>query len=76
MREVIATTWGWEESWQRTDFARKLTQCEVSIIEIDGQPGGSLWLEMRPDARHIAELQLLPALQGRGAGQPTRSPTV
>ena len=42
MRVVIATTWGWEESWQRTDFARKFTQCEVSIIEIDGQPGGSL----------------------------------
>ena len=68
MREVIERTWGWDENWQQTDFARRFSEYAVSVIEIDGQPGGGLWLELTPEKLHIVELQLLPEMQGKGIG--------
>ena len=68
MRDVIEQTWGWDEEWQRGDFSRRLAACDVSIIDVDGQPVGSLWVEHRPGAIHIVELQLVPTVQGQGIG--------
>lgn len=55
MREVIERTWGWDDAWQCADFDRKLAVCTVSIIDIDGSSVGSLWLEVTPEATHIAD---------------------
>ena len=68
MREVIEKTWGWDEHWQQTEFARRISEYAVSVIEIDGEPAGALWLESTPERLHIVELQLLPATQGKGIG--------
>lgn len=67
-REVIEQTWGWDENWQQTDFARRFSEYAVSVIEIDGQLAGALWLESTPERLHIVELQLLPAMQRKGIG--------
>ena len=40
----------------------------VSIIEADGRDAGGLWLESSADLIYIADLQVLPELQGRGIG--------
>jgi ribosomal protein S18 acetylase RimI-like enzyme len=68
MREAIAQTWGWDETWQRTDFEARFQRCEVSVIEIDGRATGAVWLEWRPAELYVTDLQILPELQGRGAG--------
>ena len=68
MRDVIEKTWGWDDAWQRKDFDRRFTQQAVSIIEVESRAAGSLWLETRADLVYVADLQVLPELQGRGIG--------
>jgi ribosomal protein S18 acetylase RimI-like enzyme len=68
MREVIATTWGWDEAFQQADFDRRFAQAIVWIVETQGCAVGSLWVEWKPDSLYIHELQVLPAFQGRGLG--------
>lgn len=71
MRAVIEETWGWDDIWQQADFSKRLSHCVVSIIEVDGQPAGSLWVESTTDSMHIEELQIIPRLQGKGLGTAT-----
>lgn len=68
MREVIEETWGWDDAWQRADFSKRLHACIVSVIEVDGRPMGSLWVESRRGTIHIVELQIVPTMQGKGIG--------
>jgi ribosomal protein S18 acetylase RimI-like enzyme len=68
MREVIESTWGWDEAWQRTDFDRRLAAYIVSIIEADNRAAGGLWLEWQPDSLYIHEVQILPEFQSKGLG--------
>jgi ribosomal protein S18 acetylase RimI-like enzyme len=68
MRDVIEKTWGWDETWQRKDFERRLVSYEVSIIQSDDRAVGSLWLEWKPDSLYIHEIQVLPEFQGKGLG--------
>ena len=68
MREVIEETWGWDESWQRQDFDRRLAEDIAWIIEVDREKAGGLWLDWQRDALDIQELQICPAYQGRGLG--------
>jgi ribosomal protein S18 acetylase RimI-like enzyme len=68
MREAIEKTWGWDEGWQRNDFESRFREHFVSIIEAAGQDVGALWTRSRPDLLYIADIQVTPALQGRGIG--------
>ena len=68
MREVIEKTWGWDEEWQRTDFARRFHQYVASVIEYEGRPIGGLMLEPLADSMYIHEIQVLPEWQGQGIG--------
>lgn len=68
MREVIDATWGWNEEWQRADFAKRFGENEYFVIEARGTALGALCLERRTDAIYILELQLLPQYQGSGIG--------
>ncbi len=68
MRDVIEQTWGWDEEWQRDDFSKRWGESDISVIDVNGQAVGSLWVSSRAGAIHIVELQLLPAVQGQGIG--------
>ena len=68
MQPVIERTWGWDEKWQRANFARRFEGYDVSVIEIDARPIGGLFLEHRPQDIYIHEIQILPEYQGRGIG--------
>jgi len=68
MRDVVAKTWGWDEGWQRWDFERRFKEQHVSIIEAANRDAGGLWLESSPEVLYIADIQVLPELQGRGIG--------
>ena len=71
MRDVIEKTWGWDDAWQQADFSKRLSECVVSIIEVDGELAGSLWVDPKPESVHIVELQIVPELQGKGLGTAT-----
>jgi ribosomal protein S18 acetylase RimI-like enzyme len=68
MRAVIEQTWGWDDRWQLAEFDRRFRKFSVSVIEVKSSPAGGLWLEERPDALYIHELQIAPAFQSRGLG--------
>jgi ribosomal protein S18 acetylase RimI-like enzyme len=68
MRGVVEQTWGWNDGWQRAEFARRFRRYTVSVVESDARPVGGLFLEHGPDAIFIHEIQLLPEWQGRGIG--------
>ena len=68
MRGVVEQTWGWNDGWQRAEFARRFRSYTVSVVESDARPIGGLFLEHGPDAIFIHEIQLLPECQGRGIG--------
>src|SRR5215203_1557543 len=68
MRPHIEATWGWDEAWQRDDFQLRFERYSVSIMEDAGEPIGSLWIEERPSALYIADIQVLPERQGQGIG--------
>jgi ribosomal protein S18 acetylase RimI-like enzyme len=68
MRDMIERTWGWDDGWQRAEFQRRLDAYSVSIIEAESRPVGSLWLEHKPGALYVHDLQVAPAHQGRGIG--------
>jgi RimJ/RimL family protein N-acetyltransferase len=68
MRDVIDQTWGWDDAWQRANFDDRFTRLSVSVIEVRARPVGSLWLEQRPDALYVHELQVAPPHQGGGIG--------
>jgi ribosomal protein S18 acetylase RimI-like enzyme len=68
MRDVIARTWGWDESWQRAHFDARYDPSHVSVVTSGGRDAGMLWLENRPSEIYVAELQIAPDMQGRGIG--------
>jgi len=68
MREVIEATWGWNEEWQRADFAKRFRESPYLVDEADDIAVGTLCIERRPDCFYILELQLLPEYQGVGIG--------
>jgi ribosomal protein S18 acetylase RimI-like enzyme len=68
MRHHIEATWGWDEAWQRNDFQHRFERYAISVMEHDGVAIGSLWLEDRPTAVYIADIQVLPEWQERGIG--------
>lgn len=68
MRDVIEQTWGWDETWQRSEFDKRFETSSVWIIEADTRAAGTVWLEWKPDSLYVHELQVVPDLQGRGIG--------
>ena len=68
MRIAIEKTWGWDEAWQRSDFEKRFKEQLVSVIEVDARDVGALWLETSQEVIYIADLQVLPELQGHGIG--------
>ena len=67
-QDAIVETWGANEAWQRRNFDARVEEHAVSIIEVDGRPAGSLWLGKQADVIYIADVQILPELQGIGIG--------
>jgi hypothetical protein len=51
MKELIEKTWGWDETWQRDDFETRFHSQRVSVVDVEAQPVGGLWLE--PEAHGV-----------------------
>jgi len=68
MHDVVAATWGWDETWQRRHFASRFSPEAIQIIEVAGDAVGMLELQARPTEVFIGNLKLLPRVQARGLG--------
>jgi len=66
---VVVRQFGpWDERAQDEWFEKGLAAAEFSVMELDGEPIGSIGLKQEPDCLHLVELQILPEYQGRGLG--------
>jgi len=68
MRDVIEATWGWDGAWQRRHFDEQFSPERIQLIVVAGEPVGMLEVEDRPDDTFVANIKLLPKMQGHGLG--------
>lgn len=67
MRDYVTRTWGWDDNVQR-DFWRRTAHDGVQVIELDGQIVGFLDVVHHEHIIDIVNIELSPAVQGRGIG--------
>ena len=53
---------------QQADYGRNYPTEGHSVIELDGEPIGRLWVDRRPDQLHVVDLALLPEYRSQGIG--------
>src|SRR5215213_4359400 len=68
LRSYIEQTWGWDEAWQRTDFAERFDPEVGQIIIVDGSDAGYWSVDERTDEILLVSIHLLPEFQNRGIG--------
>jgi ribosomal protein S18 acetylase RimI-like enzyme len=68
MRRPVQRTWGWDEDFQRGYFEEHFDPDERQIVVVDGRDAGVLQTERSEDSLFLANVEILPAFQGRGVG--------
>lgn len=53
---------------QQSDYQTRFPQAEHSIIEVDGQPAGRIYMARLADSLRILDLTILPAKRNAGIG--------
>ena len=68
-REVVERQFGsWDPALQDRLFAQTWARGSFSIVLLDGQPCGYLWVQEHDDYVYVHEIVVAPAFQGRGIG--------
>lgn len=68
LKEYVAATWGWDESYQKSHFSQHFEPAKIQIIVVDGHDVGQLSVEKRPGEIYIGEIYILRIYQGQGLG--------
>jgi ribosomal protein S18 acetylase RimI-like enzyme len=68
MRGPVERTWGWDEDFQKGYFEENFDPDERQIVVVDGRDAGVLQTERSEDSLFLANVEILPAFQGRGVG--------
>ena len=68
MEPYIEATWGWNENSQRQRQQEEFAASPHQIIEVLGQPIGTLIVKQTPDHIYLSGLYLLPDHQHQGFG--------
>jgi GNAT superfamily N-acetyltransferase len=58
----------WQFDMQRREYDTRFPDAEYSVIEIDGQPAGRIWIGRSQDEIRLLDIALLPEFQNRRAG--------
>ena len=69
LKEYVALVWGWDEVRQRQIHARRYTEQDLLIVEVDGKDVGIMSVAIEPDCVFVNQLYLLPEHQGQGIGR-------
>ncbi len=64
----IEQIWGWDEEWQRTNFAAEFNSTDTSVIEVDGSVAGYFQVRDEPDRIFLQNIALSSEFQGKGVG--------
>ncbi len=54
---------------QRSDYERRFPRAQHSIVLVEGEPHGRVWIDRNPDEIRLLDIALLPEHQGRGTGR-------
>jgi len=68
MRPAVESTWGWDESFQRSYFDEHYGMAPLQIVRVNGRDAGVICWEAGPDHVFLRNVALLPDFQGRGIG--------
>jgi ribosomal protein S18 acetylase RimI-like enzyme len=64
----IEKIWGWNESWQRSNFAAEFACAATSVIEADGQIVGYVQILDKEDRIYVQNIAVSQEFQGKGIG--------
>lgn len=68
MKDYVERVWGWDDAEQLAYFDDRFTPERWQIIQAERQDVGVLIVEESDDEVYLAEIEILPAWQGRGIG--------
>lgn len=69
IRPYVEPIWGWDETYQRTDFDRDFSAIQqFQVVEVDGRFAGFVQCCFSPSSCEVVELHLLEAYRGHGIG--------
>jgi len=63
--------WGWNESWQLSNFAAEFACAATSVIEADGQIVGYVQILDQEDRIYVPNIAVSQEFQGKGIGTRT-----
>lgn len=64
----IEKIWGWDESWQLSNFAAEFARAATSVIETNGQIIGYVQILDEDDRIYVQNIAILRESQGNGIG--------
>ncbi|MFJ2360635.1 GNAT family N-acetyltransferase [Pseudomonas fluorescens] len=67
-REHIEKIWGWDESWQRANFAAEFACTATSVFEQGGRIIGYVQILDKEDRIHVQNIAISHEYQGKGIG--------
>lgn len=68
MKPYVEQVWGWDDAVQAAMFRDSFIPSRLHVIVVEGQDAGVLQTQRRPDEVFLANIEIAPALQGRGLG--------
>lgn len=67
-RAHIEALWGWDEVWQRENFAAEFASAATSILEEDGRIAGYIQTVDKHDRIYVQNIAISEEYQGKGIG--------
>ena len=64
----IEEIWGWDDSWQRTNFSKDFESSSTSVVEVHGDTAGFVQTVEEQERLVLKLIALSPETQGRGLG--------
>jgi ribosomal protein S18 acetylase RimI-like enzyme len=68
MREHITATYGWDEAFVQNHFRDHFDLTRSQIVVVNGREAGVVAVERRSSEVYLANIEVMPAYQGRGLG--------
>src|SRR5690606_17841390 len=68
LKESVARTWGWDETWQQNYFREKFDPAKREVLQWQGEDVGTLAVREESDELYVALISIVPEFQGYGRG--------
>lgn len=68
LKKYVSQTWGWDETWQKKNFAGEFETKNGKIIVFEKRDAGFFWFKEKPEENLLVSIRLLPEFQNKGIG--------